>query len=307
MADRLRELEVFLAVARARSFTAAGQRLGMSRANVTKVVAGLEARLGTALLNRTTQHVAPTEAGTLLAERAATLLGGFDSLEADMRNSVGRIAGSIRVGVPPAFGAMHLVPALTAFMAAHPGMRIVLCLDAGDADLVRDGLDLSVRIATALKDASHIARHLVRVPQRLVAAPAYLERHGAPATLDELRDHPCLVHQLKSPSGQWSFVVDAQIVSVPVSGPLAADFGEPLRAAALLGAGLSLHPTYMIADDLAAGRLRVVLPAFNPIGLAITAIYPRRDIPARVRLLIDFLVDWLARAAPWSTAGDASL
>lgn len=299
MADRLRELEVFLAVAQARSFTAAGQRLGMSRANVTKLVAALEARLGTKLLNRNTQHVAPTAAGLLLASRSGPLLGEFDALQADVRDSAGRPVGIIRVGVPPSFGAAHLVPAVAAFTDEHPGMRVVLCLDAGDAELVRDGLDLSLRIASALKNASYIARLLVRVPQVLVAAPAYLERRGTPAGLEALRHHDCLVHRLKSPTDLWSFVEEGHIVSVPVEGRLAADFGEALRSAALLGHGISLHPTYMVAEDLAAGRLRAVLPAFEPVGLSIHAIYPQRDVPARVRRFLDFLVGWIGREGRW--------
>jgi len=299
MADRLRELEVFLAVAQARSFTAAGQRLGMSRANVTKLVAALEARLGTKLLNRNTQHVAPTEAGLLLVGRAGALLGEFDALQADVQDSAGRPSGIIRVGVPPSFGAAHLVPAVAAFTDEHPGMQVVLCLDTGDAELVRDGLDLSLRIASTLKDASYIARLLARVPQVLVAAPAYLDRRGMPAGLEALGQHNCLVHRLKSPNDHWSFTVDGHVVSVPVAGRLAADFGEALRSAALLGHGISLHPTYMVAEDLAAGRLCAVLPGFEPVGLSVHAIYPQRKVPARVRLLLDFLVGWLGRDGRW--------
>jgi DNA-binding transcriptional LysR family regulator len=299
LTDRLRQIEVFLAVAQARSFTAAGQRLGMSRANVTKLVAALEARLGAKLLNRNTQHVAPTEAGLLLLERARPLLHEFEALEGAVQDSMREPVGLVRIGVPPSFGAAHLVPAVAAFTRANKGAQVVMCLDTGDAELVRDGLDLSLRIATAMKDASYIARLLVRVPQVLVASPAYLARRGAPAGLDELAAHDCLVHRLKSPADTWVFQQDGGTVAVPVHGMLAADFGEALRTAALLGEGISLHPTYMVADDIAAGRLRVVLPELEPVGLSIHAIYPQRGVPARVRRFLDFLIDWLPRQAPW--------
>ena len=299
MGDRLRQLEVFLAVAQARSFTAAGHRLGMSRANVTKLVAALERHLDVQLLNRNTQHVAPTDAGLLLMGKAEALLQDLHTLEATIRDSAVDPVGTIRVGVPPSFGAAHLVPAVAAFQRSHPRSRVVMCLDRGDAELVRDGLDLSLRIATVMKDTSYIARLLVRVPQVLVASPAYLQRRGTPASIAELASHDCLVHMLKSPSGQWLFSDAGRVVSHAVTGPLLADFGEALRSAALLGEGISMHPTYMVADDIGAGRLTVVLPSIEPAGLSIHAIYPQRNVPARVRTFLDFLIKWLPRESPW--------
>jgi len=167
---------------------------------------------------------------------------------------------------------------------------------------VRDGLDLSLRIASSLKDASYIARLLVKVPQNLVASPAYLQRRGAPARLSDLAGHDCLVHTLKSPLAEWSFEEGNRVVTVSVSGSLTADFGEPLRMGALLGQGISMHPTYMVADDIAAGRLAVVLPGVTPVGLSIHAIYPQRRVPARVRTFLDFLVAWLPRESGWLSA-----
>lgn len=297
--DRLRHIEVFLEVARARSFTAASHRLGMSRANVTKQVSALERLLGVQLLNRNTQHVAPTEAGLSLLEGGARLLEGFDALEAEVRGAVSEARGTIRVGVPPSFGAFHLMPAVAAFTGAHPGVRVQVLLDHGDAELVRDGLDLSLRIAAFLRDASYIARLLMRVPQVLVASPDYLRRRGTPASLADLAGHDCLVHVLKSPSGSWSF---ADAPAVPVGGPVSANFGEALRMAALLGQGIAMHPTYMVEADIAAGRLVIVLPDSAPAGLSIHAVYPQRNVPARVRAFIEFLADWLAREAPWGRA-----
>lgn len=297
--DRLRQIEVFLAVAQARSFTAAASRLGMSRANVTKQISALERRLGVQLLNRNTQHVAPTEAGLLLLSKGAHLVGDFQTLEAELRDKMMEPSGVIRVGVPPSFGAAHLVPAVAAFTQRYPGTHVTLCLDPGNADLVRDGLDLSLRIATVLKDASYIARLLVRVPQVLVASPAYLERHGTPSCLADLAEHDCLVHLLKSPNDDWHFHERGGDVSVTVSGSVSSDFGEALRSAALLGHGISMHPTYMVAEDIASGRLVHVLPDMEPAGLTIHAIYPQRNLPARVRSFIDFLVTWLRRESKW--------
>lgn len=288
-----------MAVAQARSFTAAAARLGMSRANVTKQISALERQFGTQLLNRNTQHVAPTEAGLLLLDKGGQLLGDFLDIQAGLRRTAANPVGVIRVGVPPSFGAVHLVPAVAAFISQYPGMQIVMCLDRGDAELVRDGLDLSLRIVGALRDASYIARLLVHVPQVLVAAPSYLDRRGVPGSLADLAGHDCLVHTLKSPTGDWKFREGGREVSLPIQGTIMADFGEPLRSAALLGHGIAMHPTYMVADDIAAGRLVVVLPDMEPVGLSIHMVYPQRHVSARVRVFLDFLSDWLPRDASW--------
>lgn len=297
--DRLGQIELFMAVAQSRSFTAAAKRFGLSRASVTKQVSALERQLGVLLLVRNTHHVAPTEAGLMLLEKGADLVSDFHAIEADLRRTLSEPSGIIRLGAPPSFGAAHLVPAIAAFTARNPGTRVVMCLDTGDAELVRDGLDLSVRISSALKDASYIAKLLLRVPQVLVASPAYAERRGLPATLDELGVHDCLVHSLKAPSRDWTFGAGEGTRMVAVRGPLMADFGEPLRSAALLGQGISMHPVYMVADDIAAGRLVVVLPDDPPSGLGIHVIYPQRNVSARVRAFLDFLADWLPREPTW--------
>ena len=293
--DRLRHIQVFVEVARAHSFTAAARHLGMSRAAVTKHVAALERLMDAQLLSRSTQHVALTEAGARLLDGGARLLGEFETLEAGVRDAVSEPRGLVRVGTPPAFGAAHLVPAVAAFTARQPRIRVSLLLDDGASDLVRDGLDLSVRIAPALKDASYVARLLLEVPQLLVASPAYVETHGMPREPAELKRHNCLVHALKAPTDTWHFGE----VAVRVRGSTRSNFGEALRSAALLGHGIAMHPIYMVDEDLRTGRLLRVLPDWEPTRLCIHAIYPRRDAPARVRSLIDFLGDWLPREARW--------
>ena len=187
------------------------------------------------------------------------------------------------------------MPAVAAFTARHPRINVSLLLDDGASDLVRDGLDLSVRIAPALRDASHIARLLLEVPQLLVASPAYIAAHGMPREPAELTRHNCLVHALKAPTDTWHFGE----MAVQVRGSTRSNFGEALRSAALLGHGIAMHPIYMVDEDLRDGRLRRVLPDWEPTLLRIHAIYPSRDAPARVRSLIDFLGDWLPREARW--------
>ena len=190
--DRLRAIEVFTEVARGRSFTAAALRLGMAKGNVTKHVKWLEELLGAQLLTRTTKSVSPTEAGLTL-------------LDGGQRGAVNGPKGIIRIGAPPSFAAVHLVPLITAFSALHPDLQFVMHLDDGRMDIAGEGLDLSLRIAPSLKDTSLVAQKLGSVPQLLVAAQSYLAARGQPKTPEDLAAHNCLVHALKAPTNFWTF------------------------------------------------------------------------------------------------------
>lgn len=306
--DRLRCIEVFLAVAARRSFSGAARQLGMSKGNVTKHVAWLERVLGAQLLARTTKSVSLTDVGLMYLENAQELLARMEEIEASVRHSVSEPRGVIRVGSPPSFGSYHLVPVVTAFTAHHPDIQIALCLDDGGADLIDEGLDLSVRISPSLKDASFVAQLLARSPQFLVASPAYLEQHGTPKTVADLANHNCLVHSLKAPTGIWSFRGPEGKMSVRVRGSVRSNFGDALRYAALLGHGISMHPTYMVADDLAAKTLKILLPEYEPARLDIYAVFPsRRNVPLRVNAFLTFLREWFSTRSDWSVAASRSV
>jgi DNA-binding transcriptional LysR family regulator len=292
--NRLRSIEIFIEVARAQSFTAAARRLGISRATATKQVSALETDLGARLLNRSTQQVSLTEAGRTFLEHGSQILDELQRLTEDVAEVTTELRGVIRVGTPPSFGASHLMPAIHAFRAKHPDVEFALSADDGETDLIKEGFDLSLRIAPELRDVSHIARLLVRVSQFLVASPAYLARKGTPRTPDDLVEHDCLVHSMKAPVDIWTFNAPEGPISLRVRGPVRSNFGEALRQAAILGQGISMHPTYMVHGDIGSGRLHVVLPQYRPEGLDIYAVYPqRRYLPRRVRCFVAFLKDWL--------------
>lgn len=316
--DKLRAIEVFIEVAQGLSFSKAAQALGMARGNVTKHVAWLEQTLGVQLLTRTTKSVSLTESGLSLLENGRELLDRVESMDAAVRLSVNAPKGMLRVGAPPSFGAFHLVPVISAFSKTHPDIQVVLYLDDGRSDLVAEGLDMSVRIATALKDTSQIASRLAVVPQVLVASPGYLAQRGEPKEIADLAAHDCMVHALKSPTNIWTFtgpyadgVSEGAVApvragspgkaSVRVRGTIRANYGEPLRHAALLGHGISMHPTYMVKQDLQAGRLQTVLPQYKPVGVDIYAVFPsRKNLPVRVRTFLDFLTEWFS-TPDWDT------
>jgi DNA-binding transcriptional LysR family regulator len=298
--DRLKAIEIFAEVARGRSFSAAAERLGMAKGNVTKHVKWLEESLGARLLARTTKSVSLTQAGLSLLEGGQDLLDRYDLVEEAVRGAVRDPRGIIRVGTPPSFGAMHLVPLVTSFSGMHPDIQFALHLDDGRVDIAGEGLDLSLRIAPSLKDTSLVAQKLGNVPQLLVAAQSYLAARGEPQTPEELAAHDCLVHALKSPTNFWTLTGAEGKKSVRVSGSMRSNFGEPLRHAALLGHGISMHPIYMVAQDIQENRLRIVLPAYQPTGLDIYAMYPsRRNMPGRVRLFLEFLRERFRNTAEW--------
>ena len=302
--DRLKAIEIFTEVARGRSFTAAAARLGMAKGNVTKHVKWLEDLLGAQLLTRTTKSVSLTEAGLTLLEGGQTLLNGFEAVQTAVRGATRDTKGLIRIGTPPSFGATHLVPLVNAFSAAHPEIQFAIHLDDGRTDIAGEALDVSLRIAPSLKDTSLVAVKLGSVPQLLVAAPQYLSARGKPQTPHDLVQHDCLVHSLKAPTNFWTFTGPAKAgkvkISVRVTGSMRANFGEPLRHAAILGQGISMHPRYMVAQDIADNRLKIVLPAYQPMGLEMYAVYPsRRNMPGRIRLFLELLKDRFVSTPEW--------
>lgn len=296
--DRLRCLEMFAEVARCRSFVRAAWQLSVSKATVTKHVAWLEGNIGSLLLNRSNKQVTLTEAGARVLDGAQELLERYERLEADVRDSVNLPRGSIRVGTPPAFGVHHLMPVVARFTDRYPDIEVTVMLDDGRTDLLAEALDLSIRIAPHLEDASHIAYPLMKAPQVLVASPQYLARAGAPKTVQDLHKHNCLVHTIKSASGVWRF---AGHESVRVRGTVRSNIGEALKQAALMGSGIAVHPYYMVSEELRSGALNVVLPQCTPEGLDIYAVFStRRNMPVRVRALLEFLKEWAANPPPWS-------
>lgn len=299
--DRLQCFRVFIEVARGGSFSGAAGRLGLSRASVTKHVASLENLLGARLFNRTTQQVRLTEAGHAALATGRALLDTYETLEADIRDTQSGPRGVIRVGTPPSFGAAHLVPIIIEFERQHPDVQIVLSADEGDANLVTRGLDLALRISPALEDSSHVAQTLVSAPQVLVASPAYLDTHGRPHTPQDLVQHNCLNNLNKAPLSVWWFNGPKGVLSVKVRGSLQADFGEPLHQAACLGLGISVHPLYMVGQDLAEQRLEVVLPDWTPQSLDIHVVYSTRvGLPSRVRAFLEHLKRWASSPPTWS-------
>nr|MBF0683304.1 LysR family transcriptional regulator [Pseudomonas sp.] len=293
-------IEVFVEVAKGLSFTKAAERLGTSRSVVTKKVAWLEQAFETQLLQRNTKRVSLTESGEVLLRNADSVARAINELKDLVRSPAQRPAGRIRVGSPPSFGAVHLAPAVQAFVDAYPEVQVTLQLDDGRSDLIAENMDLSIRIAPRLRDTSQIAYRIAVVPQVLVATEEYLARAGRPLHPVDLKKHNCLVHTLKAQTGSWQFTGDeGEPHTVQVSGSFNSNLGEALLCLAQRHHGISMHPRYMVEEHISQKRLQVVLSNYKCQGLEIYAVVQsKRYLPYKVRLFVDHLrthfqgMDW---------------
>jgi DNA-binding transcriptional LysR family regulator len=287
----------FVSLVRTKSFTLSARQLGVSRSTVTKLIAGLEERLGVQLLVRSTHHVSVTPAGELFAHEALDILDRINQLHHRVEGESNVIKGTIRFGSPPAFASMHLVKAIGDFRRQHPDVIFDLTADNGQVNVIKEGLDFSIRIAPDLPDMALVARLLTRVPQVLTASPAYLAANGEPHAPEDLTSHQCLVHSIKSPNSVWTFDEDKV---VNVAGAIRSNLGEALRQAALQGQGISMHPTYMVQADIETGRLVRILPDHQAEQMSVYAVYPQRRFrQRRVIGFLDFIKTWLRRSQDW--------
>ena len=301
MLDRLTGLEVFAKVAAAGSLSAAARAMGLSQTMVTKHLAALEARLGVRLFHRTTRRLSITEAGRNYLESSARILADMEAADAAVAADRIEPRGLLRLNAPVSFGTRQIAPLLAEFAAHHPRVTVEIGLNDRLVDLAEEGWDLAIRIGN-LSDSSLIARRIA--PCRIVvcAAPSYLEARGTPLTVASLAEHNCLGYTLSQsqPVDRWLFGASAEI-SVRVTGNLRANNGDALRAAAIAGQGLIQQPSFIVADDLRAGRL-VALTLDQPtVELAgIYAVFPPdRHPPAKVRAFIDFIATRFTPVPPW--------
>ncbi len=300
--DRFVSLRTFVAVVNGGSFANAARKLGLSRAMATKHIQTLEERLGARLLNRTTRRLALTEAGRAFHARAERILADLEEAEGAVGDAQALPKGLLRVAAPMSFGVQHLSPAIAEFMCECPEMAIDLSLNDRVIDLIDEGVDVAVRIGR-LADSSLIAKRLATARFAVAASPAYLARKGTPKLPEDLVRHDCLEYTLSSRGSDWAFVgPGGETRVVRAAGPLKANNGEVLLAAAIAGRGVVSLPTFLIGPTLAAGKL---VPLFGgdwrPEEIAISAVYPpTRHLSAKVRSFVDFLVMRFAGTTDWT-------
>ena len=289
--DKFFEMQAFATVVDAGSFVKAAEALAASKAAVSRYVADLETRLGVRLLHRTTRRLSLTEEGQVFYARCKELLGGVEEAEAEITSASGEASGLAKLNVPVTFGVLHLAPLWGRFIERHPKVTLDITLSDRVVDLVEEGYDLAVRIAT-LPSSMLVSRRLATTRMVLCASPQYLRRRGTPGHPRELVDHAVVAYSYWSTKDEWRFDGPDGAVSVKTRPCLHSNSGDTCRAAALSHQGVILQPTFLVGDDLAAGTLVELMPEYRSIELGIYAIYPsRKHVAPKVRALIEFLVE----------------
>lgn len=286
--NQIEDMQIFVTTVDTQSFTAAADRLGLSKQFVSRRVMALEERLGARLLVRTTRRLSITDTGRGYYERAVKILQDVDEAEQLVANQNAEPRGTLRLTAPMSFGTMHLGPAIARFMANCPEVTIELDLSDRFVDVVGEGYDMAVRIGQ-LGDSTLVACAIAPTQLLLCASPAYLAQHGTPAAPAELKQHQCLLYG-HSRSVDWPLTERGRPITLPVSGRLRANNGELARDAAVAGLGIALLPTFIIGEALRSGALVTVLDAYAPPPLTIYAVYPQHRQQSRtVKVFTDFL------------------
>ncbi len=297
--DKLNSMKTFVEVVNSEGFTAAANKIGLSRAQVSKSVMQLEAHLGARLLNRTTRRVSLTEIGRIYYERCRDILNDIDEIEELAGEQATQPRGTLTVAAPTSFGVMQLNNAIPGYLKQYPDVQISMSLNDRFVDVVAEGFDLAIRIAE-LEDSSLVARRIAPCKRVLVASPDYLEHHGEPKVPQDQAVHRCLVYANDLRPGSWTLNGDQGAEVVRVNGPVCADNGDLLKDAAVAGLGVTLLPTFIVGPELKAGRLVQVLERYCPSEISVYAVFPsRRYVSAKVRTFVDYLADCFGDTPEW--------
>jgi DNA-binding transcriptional LysR family regulator len=295
----LNDIVVFTKVVETRSFTGAAEQLGLPKSTVSRKLAQLEERLGVRLVQRTTRKLALTDIGQAYYARCSRIVADVAAAEQLVTDMQATPRGRVRVTAPIDISTRYLGEIVAGFVAANPDVTVELEASDRIVDLIEEGFDVAVRFG-ALPESTLIARRLCKIESLLVATPAYLARRGTPATVEDLDEHDRVLFAPNARVQGWTLV----------HGEATYEFGRParfasnnvgaVRGAVLAGAGISMLAEFMVADDIAAGRLVPVLPEWRNRPTDAHAVYPaRQNLPPRLSLFLDHL----ARAldpAPWA-------
>jgi len=289
--DKLESLRAFVKVVQHGGLSAAARDLRLSRSAVSKYLIDLETELGVQLLVRTTRSASPTENGQAYYERVVAILAEIDEADAAVSSLQAEPRGILRVNAPMSFGTLHLGTAIADFMEKYPELKIQLVLSDELIDPVREGFDVTLRIAD-LASSSLVARKISPAPRVICAAPSYLQRRGTPQHPDDLREHDCLTYGHLATAYQWKLTGPDGDHWIQIPWTLCTNNAEVLRDASVKGRGLALLPTFIAGADLRTGALTVVLTQYKAPEISVYAIYPQtKHLSVKVRVFIDFLAE----------------
>lgn len=287
----LNEVQTFVSVVEAGSFTLAAKQLGLPKSSVSRRIAHLEESLGVRLLQRTTRKLGLTDAGRVYHEEASRAVAMLRAAGSRVAEQEGAPHGIIRVTAPADAAAPFLAELVARFVQRYPGIHVEVVLTGRTVDLVAEGFDIALR-AGKLRDSSLVARKLVDASAALVASPAYLARRGTPHALGDLARHDCVLFRPVSGKNTWTVTGPDGPVSIDVTGPTGGDDFVFVRQLALADAGIALLPSLTTAADLAAKRLVPILPEYVARQGGFYLVYPSaQHLPKRVAAFRDFVMD----------------
>jgi DNA-binding transcriptional LysR family regulator len=292
--DRLAALEIYVAVVDAGSFSAVARRQRIGQPAVSKAVVQLEQWLGVGLLLRSTRSVVPTEAGRVFYERAKRAIEETDEAVMAARGSAKSLSGTLRVSTSVCFGRLHVIPALSAFLAQHPDLDLELVLDDRMVDLVNEGIDVALRTG-AMPNSNMTARRIAEGRSVVVATPSYLQRHGTPMSPDELSSHQAII--LTRGGGRDSFIFRKADTEAPVSlqGRLKVTQAEGLREAVTCHLGLAVTSEWLFSPELKSGQVVPLLQDWTLPTTSLSAVYPTgRLASTKARAFVSFVEEIMA-------------
>lgn len=288
LTERLADMAVYARVVETGGFSAAALTLSLSKAAVSKAVSRLEAHLGVRLLNRTTRRLTPTEAGLAFHAYCQQVVANAEEAEQHLGQLRDVPRGMLKLTTPLTLGISRIAPLLPEFLARYPEIRVNLVVDDRPLDLVAGGIDLALRLGTP-PDSSLVARKLADVHTLLVAAPAYLARHGEPRQPCDLLRHNCLSFDERNVATQWEFLGPEGAESVKTIGRLHINTSLGIRETVLAGLGIARIPGYLVAQDIAQDRLVAIMTGYRTHTRPLYAVYPnRKHLATKVKAAIEF-------------------
>ena len=300
--DRLKAMQAFVQVVDSGSFSAAARRLNVGQPALSKSIAQLEDRLGVKLLVRTTHGLAATEAGLNFYERARRSIEEADEAELAARGAGSGLAGKLCVSAAVTFARIHLMPRLPEFLARHPDLEMEVVLDDRNIDVVREGIDIALRMGK-LADSSLTARRIARCRHLVLGTPAYFERAGLPMTPDDLLAHEAVIYGQRGGGAVWPFQRKGAELTVTLRGRLRVSAAEGVRAAVFANAGIAIASEWMFAPEILDGTVKAVLQdwALPPMDLW-TAFPAGRTPTTKARTFAD-IVEGVMHTSAGSNAG----
>lgn len=292
MPEFLNDMALFVEVVKARSFRRAAEAIGMPNSTLSRRISGLEKMIGLRLLHRTTRKIEPTEAGQIYFERCKRIVDEARLAHEQLGEMLAQPSGLLRVSLPVDFAIAFLAPHIADFCRHFPGIRFEFDLTPRRVDLVTEPFDVAIRMGE-LPDSTLISRRLAELPRYLYASPRYLELSGEPSAPADLAKHECLCFPKDS---AWTLHDGAQTVEIAVDGRFRLNSIGMIRRMATLDLGIAMLAQEVVAEDLADGRLRRVLPDWRATPISVHAVTEARLLPAKTQRFIEFLRECLEQA-----------